>query len=325
MQNTNPFYEYLPDDSELKVSHTYKDSLFRFIFSQNKEYALSLYNAVNGSSYTNVDDLEFITLESAFFIKMRNDAAFVFDKTLSLYEHQSTYNPNMPLRGLFYFADLYRKILTTSDLYSSSRIMIPAPQYIVFYNGTDRKKVPENIRLKLSDSFMTSENTNRNYDSDFEWTATMININSSHNQAIMDSCSILNEYSKFIETVRKFSCTTELKGAIIMAIDECLNEGILTNILNTYRWEVAAMAWSEFDEKEYYVVVKKESYQEGYDSGHRKGIKLGRKEEQAKTAQAILERDDALAEKEIAIEKYNSVLAENEHLKEMLIKNGITM
>ena len=268
MHDTNPFFEYLPDDSELKVSRTYKDSLFRFIFSQSKEYALSLYNAVNCSTYTNVDDLEFITLESAFFIKMRNDASFVFDKTLSLYEHQSTYNPNMPLRGLFYFADLYRKLLTVSDFYSSRQIMIPAPQYIVFYNGTNRKGLPETIQLKLSDSFINSENAKRIYDSQYEWTATMININSGYNQVIMDKCSILDEYSKFIESVRKFSCTSELKGAIIMAIDECLREGILTDILNTYRWEVAAMTWGEFDEKEYYDVVKKESYQEGYDSGH---------------------------------------------------------
>lgn len=116
-------------------------------YSQDKAYALSLYNAINGSSYTNVDDLEFITLESAFFIKMRNDAAFVFDKTLSLYEHQSTYNPNMPLRGLFYFADLYRKILTTSDLYSSSRIMIPTPQYIVFITEPIEKTFRKTFNL----------------------------------------------------------------------------------------------------------------------------------------------------------------------------------
>lgn len=104
--------------------------------------------------------------------------------------------------------------------------MIPAPQYIVFYNGTDRKKLPETLQFKLSDSFIKSETTNRIYDSKFEWTATIININSGHNQAIMDSCSMLDEYSKFIEAVRKFSCNVELKGAITMAIDECLKEGI---------------------------------------------------------------------------------------------------
>lgn len=180
--------------------------------------------------------------------------------------------------------------------------MIPAPQYIVFYNGTDRKKLPETLQLKLSDSFIKSETTNRIYDSKFEWTATMININSGHNQAIMDSCSMLDEYSKFIEAVRKFSCNVELKGAIIMAIDECLKEGILTDILSAYRWEVAAMAWGEFDEKEYYDVVKKESYQEGYDSGHKEGIKLGREEEHQKTLLA---------------------LSEVNRLKELLAKNGI--
>lgn len=168
---------------------------------------------------------------------------------------------------------------------------------------------------------MTSKNTTRIYDSKFEWTATMININSGHNQAIMDSCSMLDEYSKFIESVRKFSCNVELKGAIIMAIDECLKEGILTDILSTYRWEVAAMAWGEFDEKEYYDVVKKESYQEGYDSG----LKLGREEEQAKTAQAILERDNAVAKYDDVLAKCNDALSEVNRLKELLAKNGITI
>ena len=98
-------------NEDVKVNRGYKDTLFRFLIGNNKENALSLYNVVNGSNYTNAEELEFTTLEDVIYMKMKNDVSFVFGYTLSLYEHQSSYNPNMPLRGLFYFADLYRQLI----------------------------------------------------------------------------------------------------------------------------------------------------------------------------------------------------------------------
>ncbi len=88
----------------------HKDTLFRKIFGteENKKYLLSLYNALNQSEYNNVDDLELITLDDVLFVSMKNDVAFLVDSEMHLYEHQSTLNPNMPLRGFMYTAKLWQ-------------------------------------------------------------------------------------------------------------------------------------------------------------------------------------------------------------------------
>ncbi len=122
------------------VNREFKSSLFCKLFGESVENALSLYNAVNGSDYTDTEDFVFTTLEDVIYMKMKNDVSFLFDKTLNLYEHQSTYNPNMPLRGFLYHADLYKKLIKKSEqIYSRYLLKLPAPRYIVFYNGTDRK------------------------------------------------------------------------------------------------------------------------------------------------------------------------------------------
>ena len=79
----------------VSANRNYKDTVFRMLFSDKKNL-LSLYNAVNSRDYTNPDDLEIVTLENAIYMGMKNDLAFIIDTNLYLYEHQSTYNPNMP-------------------------------------------------------------------------------------------------------------------------------------------------------------------------------------------------------------------------------------
>ena len=137
----------------IKVNREYKDRLFRMIFGaeENKHYLLSLYNAINHTSYTKKEDIEITTLEDVIYVKMKNDVSFLLDSQLSLYEHQSSYNPNMPLRGMMYFSHLYLQILSKQkrDIYSNSLVKIPTPRYIVFYNGDEKEE--EYIELKLSD------------------------------------------------------------------------------------------------------------------------------------------------------------------------------
>ena len=118
------------------VNRKYKDTLFRALFSERK-HLLSLYNAVNETNYTNEEDLEINTLENVIYLKMKNDISFLFGFSLNLYEHQSSVNPNMPLRDLFYVADLLQKIVKDRNLYSSSLVGIPTPKFVMFYNGTD--------------------------------------------------------------------------------------------------------------------------------------------------------------------------------------------
>ena len=130
-----------------RANRKYKDELFRFIF-QDKRDLLSLYNAVNGTNYQDPEDLEINTLENVIYLKMKNDLSFLVGASMNLYEHQSTWNPNMPLRGLLYFAELYERYINSKGyrLSGNTCIPLPFPNYIVFYNGLEREAEREYLR-----------------------------------------------------------------------------------------------------------------------------------------------------------------------------------
>ena len=88
---------------EVKVQRNYKDTVSRMLF-RKPENALSLYNALNGTSYTDASQITFNMLDNAIYMGMQNDISFLIMNEVNLYEHQSTYNLNMPLRDLFYVA-----------------------------------------------------------------------------------------------------------------------------------------------------------------------------------------------------------------------------
>ncbi len=80
----------------------------------------------------------------------KNDISFVLAHELLLYEHQSTVNPNMPLRDLFYVSSVLQGSTRDEDLYGRRMVRIPAPEFVVFYNGTDSQ--PERLVLRLSNN-----------------------------------------------------------------------------------------------------------------------------------------------------------------------------
>ena len=237
-----------------KANREYKSTVFSKLFGEDKENALSLYNAVNGSNYTNVEDLTFTTLDDVVYMKMKNDVSFLFDKTLSLYEHQSTYNPNMPLRGFWYFADLYRQLIKDNErIYSKSIVKIPAPRYIVFYNG-DKKDMPEQVKeLYLSDAFDMEVEPGR-----FEWTATMVNINAGMNPELLRRCKALGGYVTFVDKVRTYNQSMSLTDAVDQAVDECVEAGVLEEFFNKHRKEVRNMVLTEFDEEKFLKMMREE-------------------------------------------------------------------
>lgn len=250
---------------EKPVYHTYKDRVFRLLFN-DKGRLLELYNALNDTAYTSADDLEVNTLDNAIFMKMKNDVSFLIDCDMCLYEHQSTYCPNMPLRGLLYLTDLYKKRISEIDLCVSKRIMIPTPHYIVFYNGTERRE--EEFFQKLSDSF---EN---NRDGCLELTVRTININYGHNEKLMTKCHVLADYAYFIAEIRKNLETMSLETAVEAAVDSCIKQDILRDFLMEQKAEVIAMSIYEYNEE----YVKKTLYEDGYDAGQRDGYNSGQKD-----------------------------------------------
>lgn len=160
----------------------YKDRLFRFLF-QDKKDLLDLYNAVNHSNYRNPEELDIVTLEDVIFMKLKNDLSFMVASRLNLYEHQSTYSPNLPLRGILYFARQYEGLMAQREenIYGTKLVKLPTPQYVVFYNGA--KEMPDSRELYLSDAFEAGRGTGC-----LECCCRVLNINRGHNRDIMQHC-----------------------------------------------------------------------------------------------------------------------------------------
>ena len=260
-----------------KVHRQTKDRLFRFLFEKDREALLQLYNALNGTDYKDASRLEIVTIENAVYIVMKNDLAFVITGTLNLYEHQSTCNPNLPVRFLIYLAEEYQKIVEQAEesIYGTKQISLPTPQCIVFYNG--EKEMPEEQVLKLSDAF---ENKERK--ADVELTVRMLNINHGHNMALMEKCRTLAEYAQFVAVSREYAADGRpMQEALEEAIEYCIDHGILSEFLKRYRSEVLGMLLEEFDVEKYERTIKKEGYEEGHTSGLREGHASGLREGRA--------------------------------------------
>ena len=261
-------------NKELPVANRkYKDTIFRWLFSDRKNL-LSLYNAVSGKDYQNPEALNVVTLENAVYMGMKNDLAFVLETGLYLYEHQSTYNPNIPLRDLFYIANEYQTLVDKRSLYSSSIQKIPTPKFLLFYNGEDRD-VPEQQELCLSDAY---ENPTK--EPALELKVTMLNINAGHNQKLMGSCHVLWEYAEYVARVRKYAAELPLDEAVEQAIGECIREGILEEFLRYNRAEVYQMSIFEYDKEEEEKKLRKAEYEYGREEGIKEGIKEGIREGQ---------------------------------------------
>ena len=244
------------------VRNKHKDLLFQRVFADKRDM-LDLYNALNGTNYTDIDALSIVTLEDAIYMSIKNDLSFIVASTLNLYEHQSTVNPNMPLRGLVYLAKEYRTYYDNSDqsIYSRKLIKLPRPQYIIFYNGTEEQ--PEEKYLRLSDAFEPAGNGEEPM---LECIAKQININYGYNQKLLETCKRLHDYSYFINEIR--ANITEgliLSEAISQAMDSCIRKEILVDILSKQRSEVYDMLLTEFDEERYERTLRQDAFEEGIE------------------------------------------------------------
>ena len=294
-----------------KVKRNFKDSLFRLVF-HGKEELLSLYNAVNGSSYTNADDLEINTLEDVVYMGMKNDVSFLFAHYLNLYEAQSTSNPNMPLRGTIYFGDLLKGWIESNhlDMYSEKQIMIPKPKFLVFYNGL--KKEPERRILRLSDSFEGGQDE----EAALECTAIMLNINYGYNQKLMEKCQTLHDYSYFVENVRQgVRVGKTLEEAVDEAISKSLKEGVLKDLLKKNRAEVRNVVLTEYNEEQHIKNEKNISYDDGFNDGIERGISQGTQIANTKAIKNMIKLNvpkDKILEC-YSEEEYNSALNDTEN------------
>ncbi len=227
------------------VNREYKDTVFRMLFS-DKRNLLSLFNAVSGCDYDSPDELDIVTLENAIYFGIKNDLAFVLDMSIYLYEHQSTVNPNIPLRDLF-------------------------------YNGSE--KLDDRTVYKLSDSFLVSVD-----EPDLELRVTVLNVNAGHNDVLMKQCNTLREYSLYVAKVRSnMKLYKNLDEAVNVSIDECISEGVLTDFLRKNRAEVVMTSLFEYNKEEEELKLRRAEHEAGYMDGLAEGEAKGRTKGQLDT------------------------------------------
>ena len=216
------------------VRRDYKARLFEMIFRE-KEELLGLYNAVNGTNYSNPDELEI----------------------------------------------LYSKMTKDSNLYGSRRITIPAPRFLIFYNGKEAR--PEREVLELSDAFEIQEE-----ELWLNLKAVLLNINPGYNNDIVNACKTLSDYVTYTSRVRQYAEQMEIEDAVEQAITECIAEGILADFLTQYRSEVKKMSIYEYDEEQ----QRRWDKEEGEEIGLAKGLAKG-ENRFAALASALIEAGQA--------------------------------
>ena len=239
----------------IPVNRTYKSTLFIMLF-QDKNNLLELYNAISGKHYTDPGILEINTLENAIYMTVKNDISFLIDGRLSLYEHQSTYNPNLPLRFLIYIAKLYSRMTRNANLYGTKVIRIPPPEFLTFYNG--KEELPDRTVLNLSDMYEKEDPH-----AGLELSAVMLNISGEHNQKLKEACRILKEYAIYTDKVRKYVEEMELADAVEQAIRECIAEGVLKDFLEKHRAEAKEMSIFEYDQEKHMRQEREEAWADG--------------------------------------------------------------
>ena len=251
---------------------------------QIPEYALDVYNAMNDSAYTDPDMIQIMRLENGISLSVRNDASFFISNYLNLYEHQSTYSPNAPLRFLIYLTNLLKKTIRKRDLYGRKRVQIATPHFAVFYNGTEKR--PEKEVLKLSDAFINHTDT-----PEIELTVTVYNINPDNNTQLLEKSEVLRGYIIFVNRVREnlehqkkieqnapeydeAAYEEDLEKAINEAIDYCVKHHIMGTFFRENRIEVTKSMVLDYTWERREELIRAEEYEDG----KREGLEIGRAE-----------------------------------------------
>ena len=253
----------------MSENREYKSDVFSMLM-EDKRNALEVYNALNDSAYQDPEELEIIYLERGVSLSIRNDASFIIDMNISFYEHQSTYNPNMPLRSMIYYVNALEDWLKKNekDLFSRNRIKIPTPHFVVFYNGLEKR--PEYEEMRLSASFYHQTEA-----PEIEVTCRVYNINPNHNQSLMKKCSTLEGYTYFVEKVRKNQEKMPLEQAIDEAIDCCIQEHVLEDFFRNRKGEVKKVTHLDYTWEKREPLIRKEEYERGIEAGKEQGLERG--------------------------------------------------
>ena len=280
---------------EKRLNRLYKARLFVMIF-EDKKKLLELYNAVSGKHYEDPELLEINTLENAIYMSMRNDLSFLIDARLSLYEHQSTYSSNLALRFLFYLSDILSGMTADANLYGTKKVQIPAPRFVVFYNGEEEQ--PDRQILKLSELYAVKEEVPK-----LEMEILMLNVNQGHNPELMEACHTLWEYAEYTGRVRKYAKDQPIAEAVERAITECIREGVLKEFLEKNRREAKNVSIYEYDQEKHIRQEREEAWEAGREAGEKAGVRKGEENKLKNQIQKKLAKGKSVSEIAEALEE----------------------
>jgi len=259
----------------MNVNAKYKNSVFSLLFS-DPEALRELYGAIEGVVLPPDISIDINTLSDILYMGQINDLSFTVDNRLVvLIEHQSTINPNMPLRLLMYIAYIYEKIIDRNKLYKTKLEKIPTPEFIVLYNG--KESYPDRSTLRLSGAFKDACDLLGvgNPVPALELVVQVYNINSGHNAEILEKSRTLGGYSAFVGKVREYAQTFTFEEAMKKALKYCIDNDILKTFLETHSSEVFNMLLTEWDTEEAKVVWREEGREDGLEEGLAKGLAKG--------------------------------------------------
>jgi predicted transposase/invertase (TIGR01784 family) len=210
-----------------------------------------------------------------------------------LIEHQSTINPNMAVRLLFYIARIYEKIIDNRKVYGRAKLTIPRPEFIVLYNGPD--EYPGESNMKLSDHFENGEN----YDNiELELCVKVYNINKGRNPQLEEQSKVLSDYAALIAKVREYEKTgLVLEKALVKTVRWCIRNGHLRDFLKLHGTEVVNMLITEWNWDDAKEVWQEEARAEGLQEGK---LEIARKMKARGVPGEQISADTGLAPEEIA-------------------------
>ncbi|MDR2210009.1 MAG: Rpn family recombination-promoting nuclease/putative transposase [Spirochaetaceae bacterium] len=293
------------------VNTGYKDSVFSLLFSE-PETLRELYSALEGVPLDKEIPITINTLSDVLYMERYNDISFTIgNKLVILIEHQSSVNPNMPLRILLYIARIYEKIIERKSLYRETLLKIPRPEFFVLYNGP--KPYPDQSTLRLSDAFENTEDIKAaGLPPELELTVKVYNINKGHNEGLVKKCAALSGYSTFIDKIREHRQTMPLEAAMKTAIEYCIEHNVLSKFLVERSSEVINMLLTEWNWDDAKEVWQEEAsaaaLAKGIAEGRAKGIAEGRAKGIVEERREVLD----MLEKGYTVEQLKAWLASGE-------------
>ena len=261
-----------------KANQKWRDSLFTKLFS-TPESVLTLYNALTDNHYPPGTPIEITSLENVLCMGRYNDISFTIDgKLVVLIEHQSTINPNMPIRLLLYVAGIYDKILQGSALHSTKLVKIPTPEFMVLYNGT--ADYPNEVTLNLSEAYHIIPNHVPS--GGLELTVRVLNINHDCNTELVEKSVELSGYVQLVTLILQYKETgLSLEESIAKGVKDCTSKGVLVDFLKNYGGEMMSLLQEQWTMDDLIAFAREESHEMGVELGKAEGRAEGKAEGRA--------------------------------------------